>query len=174
MSLDENDITTFIDDSSKSKTKTLPPPSTSSSNQRSKFSSSIVPPPSSLKKPSIPFRNNSRVQTSLPVKTPVVTGPSLKLPQSISQTGLINKSIVASNSNNSLNNNHSQLVKPTISTTKSVPPVPPRKSSIPRPSMNGTTSLGLKPQPPQRDSSNHYQTHSHLIPIAPKAHISHL
>lgn len=53
------------------------------------------------------------------------------------------------------------LIKPIASfrtNPKSVPPVPPRKSSIPRPI--------LKPQPPQRNSSTHiFLRQSHLNPI---------
>jgi len=50
-------------------------------------------------------------------------------------------------------------------TNKTVPPVPPRKSSIPRPSFNGI-SPSFKPQPPQRDSSTN--------PLLHKPHVSHL
>ncbi|UJR30321.1 hypothetical protein I4U23_017858 [Adineta vaga] len=107
----------------------------------------------SLKKPTTTFRTHGR-QPPLPVKSGLVA-PSLKLSTSISQTRSLNKSLVSSTSNNSLTN--SKISTTTLSTSKPVPPVPPRKSSIPRPS--------FKPQPPQRDSSNN---------ILQKPHISHL
>jgi len=117
---------------------------------RSKLSSSTP-----LKKPTTAFRTNGRPQPPLPVKSGLVA-PSLKLSTSISQTRSLNKSMVPSTSNNSLNN--SKISTPIISTNnKSVPPVPPRKSSIPRPS--------FKPQPPQRDSSTN---------LLHKPHVSHL
>jgi hypothetical protein len=49
-------------------------------------------------------------------------------------------------------------VKTDTANNKSVPPVPPRKSSIPRPAMI--------PQPPQRNSSTNL--------ILRKPHVSHL
>ncbi|CAF3850274.1 unnamed protein product [Adineta steineri] len=104
----------------------------------------------SLKKPTTTFRTNNRPQPSVPIKSALVA-PSLKLSTSISQTRSLNKTLVSSTSNNSLNNNTKISTTPSIN--KPVPPVPPRKSSIPRPS--------FKPQPPQRDLSN-------------KAHVSHL
>ena len=127
---------------------------------RSKLPSTTSTPATSLKKPSTNFRTNGRPQPPLPVRSSLMA-PALKLSTSISHTRSLNKSIVPSISTNCLNNNKI----PTIPTSKPVPPVPPRKSSIPRPSFNGP-SPSFKPQPPQRDSS----TNPHLT----KPHVSHL
>ncbi|CAF1554718.1 unnamed protein product, partial [Adineta ricciae] len=106
-----------------------------------------------LKKPSTTFRANGRPQPPVPGKSGLVP-PSIKLSTSVSLARPLNKSLVSSTSNNSLTNGKISTI---LSTTKPVPPVPPRKSSIPRPS--------FKPQPPQRDSSNN---------LLQKPHISHL
>lgn len=130
--------------------------------------SKLTPPPTAapLRKPAAPLRTSGRPQPPLPVKTGL-RAPSLKLSTSISQTGSLNKSLVVSTSNNSLNN--SKLSAPSTTTMKSVPPVPPRKSSIPRPAIGSPPSLLVfKPQPPQRDSS------SNLLLLHSKAHVSHL
>ncbi|CAF0763768.1 unnamed protein product [Rotaria sordida] len=139
-------------------TKLKPTVITNMNMNRSKLPSSTNSTP--LKKSTMPVRTNNRQQHSLPVKNSVVI-PSLKLSTSISQTPVPNKSIVPSTSTNSLNNNKTS----TIITNKTVPPVPPRKSSIPRPSFNGT-SPSFKPQPPQRGSSTNLFLH--------KPHVSHL
>jgi hypothetical protein len=138
--------------------KSKPTVITNMNMNRSKLPSSTNSTP--LKKPTATFRTNGRPQPPIPVKSGLVA-PSLKLSTSISQTRLLNKSIVPSTSTNSLTNSKIS----TITTNKSVPPVPPRKSSIPRPSFNGT-SPSLKPQPPQRDSSANIHLH--------KPHVSHL
>ncbi len=115
-----------------------------------------------LKKPSTTFRTNGRPQPPIPIKSGLVA-PSLKLSTSISQARSLNKSMISSTSTNSLTN--SKIATTTATITKSVPPVPPRKSSIPRPSFNAS-SPSVKPSPPQRDSSTNVQL--------PKAHVSHL
>ncbi|CAF1213571.1 unnamed protein product [Rotaria sp. Silwood1] len=125
---------------------------------RSKLPSSTNSTP--LKKATATVRTNNRPQPALPVKSGLVT-PSLKLSTSISQAPVPNKSLASSTSTNSLSNSKT----PTITTNKPVPPVPPRKSSIPRPSFNGT-SPSFKPQPPQRGSSTNLFFH--------KPHVSHL
>jgi len=111
-------------------------------------------PPLPLKKPTISFRTNTQLQSSLPIKNGF-TSPSLKLSSPISQISKQNKPINSSIPSSSLSNN-----KVTAITTnnKPVPPVPPRKSSIPRPP--------LKPQPPQRNSSTNL--------LLRKSHITHL
>ena len=138
-------------------TKSKPTVISSMNMNRSKLPPST---PTSLKKPSTTPRINGRPQPPLPMKSALIA-PSLKLSTSLSQTRGLNKTIVPSISTNSLSNNKLS----NIPTTKSVPPVPPRKSSIPRPSFNGP-SPSFKPQPPQRDSSNN--------PHLTKAHVSHL
>jgi malic enzyme len=127
---------------------------------RSKLPSSTNPTP--LKKSTTTFRTNGRPQPPLPIKNGLVA-PSLKLSTSVSQTRSINKSMVPSTSTNSLNN--TKISSTSTTTNKTVPPVPPRKSSIPRPSFNGT-SPPTKPPPPQRNSSTNLHLH--------KPHISHL
>ena len=115
----------------------------------------------SLPKPATTFRTSSQqLQRLVPVKSGLVS-PSFKLSTSISQARLANKSIVTSTSAHSLNNGKNS----TTTINKSVPLVPPRKSSIPRPSPNGT-SLSFKPQPPKRGSSTTLSFH--------KPHVSHL
>ncbi len=138
--------------------KSKPTVITNMNMNRSKLPSSTNSTP--LKKPTTTFRTNGRPQPPLPVKTGLAA-PSLKLSTSISQTRLLNKSMIASTSTNSLANSKIS----TITTNKTVPPVPPRKSSIPRPSFNGTNPPS-KPHPPHRDSS----TNLHLQ----KPHVSHL
>jgi len=107
-------------------------------------------PPLPLKKPIISFRANSQSQSLLPIKNGF-TSPSLKLSTPMSPIPKQNKPIT----NSSLNENKILTI---IGNNKAVPPVPPRKSSIPRPP--------LKPQPPQRNSSTNL--------LLRKSHVSHL
>ncbi len=112
------------------------------------------PPPPTLKKPMISFRSKTQPQSSLPIKKGL-TPLSLKLSTPISPIPKPNKPINSSIASNSLSNSK---VKTDTANNKSVPPVPPRKSSIPRPAMI--------PQPPQRNSSTNL--------ILRKPHVSHL
>ncbi|CAF4063189.1 unnamed protein product [Rotaria sp. Silwood2] len=106
-----------------------------------------------LKKPITSFRTNTQTQSSLPIKnglTPLPPKFSTSITQTTKQTKPINTSLPISSFNNSKSTTIAVNNKP-------VPPVPPRKSSIPRP--------GLKPQPPQRNSSTN---------LLRKPHVSHL
>ncbi|CAF3675250.1 unnamed protein product [Rotaria socialis] len=114
-------------------------------------------------KPTIsPNINATRSKQLLPLKKPIIasqtniqprspaltkTGPSpmsLKLSTSIAQMPKQNRLINSSVSTTSFNNN--KTTTNAVNNSKAVPPIPPRKSSIPR--------SGLKPQPPQRNSSS--------------------
>jgi len=106
--------------------------------------SSLKQPSLALKKPSTPFHANPQLQSSLPKKNGLMS-PSLKLSTPISPISKQNKPI----------NNKTSII---AANHRLVPPVPPRKSSIPRPS--------LKPPPPQRNSSNNL--------LHPKSHVSYL
>ncbi|CAM4746578.1 unnamed protein product [Rotaria magnacalcarata] len=139
-------------------TKSKPTVISSMNMNRSKLPSSTNS--TLLKKPTTTLRTNVRPQNPLPVRSGLVA-PSLKLSTSSSQTPVINKSLASSTSTNSLCNTKVSAVTP----NKTVPPVPPRKSSIPRPSFNGA-SPSVKPQPPQRGSSTNLFLH--------KPHVSHL
>lgn len=89
-------------------------------------------------KPKSSTTNIPPAKSSLSIKNNLVS-PSLKLPTPISTKPILNRSFNSSNN-------------------KYVPPVPPRKSSIPRPP--------IKPQPPERNSSTNL--------LLRKSHISHL
>jgi hypothetical protein len=99
------------------------------------------PPPPLLKKPTTSFRNNPQPPSSLSIKNGL-TPPSFKL-----STPKQNKPIQ--------NPNKISII---AANNRSVPPVPPRKSSIPRPA--------LRPPLPQRDSSTNI--------LLRKPHVSHL
>ncbi|CAF1006284.1 unnamed protein product [Adineta steineri] len=99
-------------------------------------------PPVTLKKPMISFRSYTQSQSSVPNKN-TLTSSSMKISTSGSQSSKQIKPINNSSIQNS-SLNHSKITS-TVINNKSVPPVPPRKSSIPRPA--------LTPQPPQRNSS---------------------
>ncbi len=139
MNLDETDFSppssTFLDNLTNTKRttnliKSKPIVNTPTNSNASKQ------PPLPLKKPSLSFRPTPQSQSSLSIKNGLPP-PSLKPSAPIlKQTKPINS----------------------LPNTRTVPPVPPRKSSIPRPA--------LKPQPPQRNSSTNL--------LLRKTHVSHL
>ncbi|CAM4783735.1 unnamed protein product [Rotaria magnacalcarata] len=104
-----------------------------------------------LKKPIIASQTN--IQSRSPALTKTGLSPmSHKLSTSITQMPKQNRLINSSVSITSFNNN--KTTTNAVNNSKAVPPIPPRKSSIPRP--------GLKPQPPQRNSSSNLLRTPHV------------
>ncbi|CAF4683661.1 unnamed protein product [Rotaria sp. Silwood1] len=115
-------------------------------NMNNNYSKQLPP----LKKPITSFRANTQPQLSLPIKNGLTLfAPKLSAP--ILQTSKQTKPINLSLSISSFSNSKSTTI---AANNKPVPPVPPRKSSIPRP--------GLKPQPPQRNSSTNLLRKPHV------------
>ena len=105
-----------------------------------------------LKKSVTSFRTNDQSQPSLPTKHEN-TSVSVQFSTLTAQIPKQNKPLNSTVPTPSLKNNKTATIN---TPNKVVPPVPPRKSSIPRPT--------LKPQPPQRNSSTNFR----------KTHVSHL
>ena len=138
LNLDETDFSiptsTFLNNSTKKLTNSFKINTNINSSKQ---------PPLPLKKPIISFRTNTQIQ---PTKDNL-TSPSTPIPQISRQVKSIGNSLLINNKISNLNSNNKQ-----------VPPVPPRKSSIPR--------SFIKPQAPQRNSSTNL--------LLRKSHVSHV
>ncbi|CAF1090399.1 unnamed protein product [Rotaria sordida] len=145
LNLDNTDFSvpssTFLNNTNKI-TNTVKPKTTINTNR-----SKQLPP---LKKPTTSFHTNTQSQSLLPIKNGVIPF-SPKLSTSISQISTQTKSINSSLPISSFSNSKNTTI---AANNRPVPPIPPRKSSIPR--------LGLKPQPPQRNSSTNLLRKPHV------------